>query len=232
MTIWRALHEQLLYPYHLQRGQDHMPADFPARENFSRCFVQRSAEHFFVLSLLFKNEARFSRDEIINIHNQHQWAEENPHGIIHSRHQQQFSIDARTVIVGDCLVGPHVLPRRLTGNRFRDDLPNLLEDVPLAVRARIWYMHDGAPAHFSRAVRAVLNNTHHDRWIGRRGPIAWPPRSPDLNPLSFYLWGHLNVLLYAAAVDNEEKRHFTIALWMPVRLSATTPASLNGSRGP
>jgi hypothetical protein len=40
--------------------------------------------------------------------------------------------------------------------------PLLLEDVPLAVRARMWYMHDGAPAHFSRAVRYVLSNTHHD----------------------------------------------------------------------
>jgi hypothetical protein len=28
------------------------------------------------------------------------------------------------------------------------------------------------------------------------------------------------------------KRHFTIALWMPVRLSATTPESLNGCGGP
>jgi hypothetical protein len=63
--------------------------------------------------------------------------------------------------VGDCSVGPHVLPHRLTGNHYRDflvhDLPKLLEDVPLAVRARMWYMHDGAPAHFSRAVRDVLN---------------------------------------------------------------------------
>jgi hypothetical protein len=63
--------------------------------------------------------------------------------------------------VGDCLVGPHVLPHRLTGNHYRDfllhDLSKILEDVPLAVRAPMWYMNDGAPAHFSRAVRDVLN---------------------------------------------------------------------------
>jgi hypothetical protein len=51
--------------------------------------------------------------------------------------------------------------------------------------------------HISRAVRDVLNNTYHDRWIGRGGPTAWPPRSPDLNPLYFYLWGHLNTHVYA-----------------------------------
>jgi hypothetical protein len=70
-------------------------------------------------------------------------------------------------IVGDRLVGPHVLPHRLTGNHYRDflshDLPKLLEDVPLLVRARIWYVHCGAPAHFSRAVRDVRNNAYRER---------------------------------------------------------------------
>lgn len=28
-----------------------------------------------------------------------------------------------------------------------------------------------------------------------KGP-AWPPRSPDLNPFNFYLWGHMKSLVY------------------------------------
>jgi hypothetical protein len=125
--------------------------------------------------------------------------------------------------VGDCMVGPQVLPHRLAGNIYRDflshDLPKLLEEVPLAVRAWIWYMHVGAPAHFSRALRDVLSNTYHDQWTVRGGPTAWPPHStPNLNPLDFYLWEYLRTRVYAAPVDNEE------ALWMPVRLSATAPA--------
>jgi transposase len=39
------------------------------------------------------------------------------------------------------------------------------------------------------------------------GPNAWPPRSPDLNPLHFYLWRQLKSLVYAAPVDNEEALH-------------------------
>jgi hypothetical protein len=43
------------------------------------------------------------------------------------------------VLVGGCFADPDVLPRQLTGNHNRDfllhDLPKLLEDVPLAVRA-------------------------------------------------------------------------------------------------
>jgi hypothetical protein len=130
------------------------------------------------------------------------------------RHQQQFSINVWAGIVGDCLVGPHVMPHRLSGNHYRDflshDLPKLLEDVELTLTARMWYMHNGGPAHFSRAVRGVLNSTYHDRWIGRGEPTAWPPRSPDLNPLDFYLWGHLNILVYAPPVENQEALHHRI----------------------
>jgi hypothetical protein len=82
-------------------------------------------------------------------------------------------------------------------------------------------MRGAALAHFSRAVRDILNNAYHARLIGRGGPSAWPQRSPDLNPLDFHPWEHLNSLVCAAPVDNE--RH--IALWVPVRLSATAPAS-------
>jgi hypothetical protein len=115
-------------------------------------------------------------------------------------------------------------PHRLRGRLYRDfllhDLPKLLEDVPLAVRARMWYMHDGAPAHFSRAGRDVLSNTYHNRWIGREGPNAWP------HPLDFCTWGHLKFFCMQFLLTI--KRHFTIALCTPARLSATAPAYLNG----
>jgi hypothetical protein len=51
--------------------------------------------------VLFTLETRFGSDAIINVHNQHQWAEEDPHGVIHYRHQQQFSINVWAGIVGD-----------------------------------------------------------------------------------------------------------------------------------
>jgi hypothetical protein len=30
-----------------------------------------------------------------------------------------------------------------------------------------------------------LNEDYEGRWIGRGGPMAWPPQSPDLNSLHF-----------------------------------------------
>jgi hypothetical protein len=57
------------------------------------------------------------------------------------------------------------------------ELPDLLEIVPLAYRRNDWFQHDGAPPHFSRNVREMLDNQYPQRWIGRGGPHHWPARS-------------------------------------------------------
>jgi hypothetical protein len=145
------------------------------------------------------------------------------------RHQKRFSINVWAGIVGDCLVGSHVLPVGLQATTAENSSytisQKLPEVVPLTARALMWYLHDGAPANFSHAMREVLNNIYHDRWIGRRGPTAWHPRSPDMNPLDVLPVGTSMQLLLTT------KRHF-IAVWMPVRLSAATPVSLHGCGGP
>ena len=38
--------------------------------------------------------------------------------------------------------------------------------------------------------------------MGHLGPVPWSARSPDLNPLDFFLWGHLTTLVYATPVDH------------------------------
>ena len=63
-------------------------------------------------------------------------------------------------------------------------------------------MQDGAPPHFSCFVTDVLNERFPDGWIGRGGPIPWPPRSPDLSPLYFFLWGYINNIVYAEKIRN------------------------------
>ncbi|GBL93627.1 hypothetical protein AVEN_25625-1 [Araneus ventricosus] len=76
----------------------------------------------------------------------------------------------------------------------------------------MWFMHDGAPAHFSIVVRNHLDATYPGRWIGRGGPVAWPPLSPELNPLDFFFWGHLKSLVYQTPVDTLEDLAARIAV--------------------
>jgi len=42
-----------------------------------------------------------------------------------------------------------------------------------------------------RDVTTFLDGTFSGRWVGRGGPTAWPPRSPDLTPLDFFAWGFI-----------------------------------------
>ena len=109
----------------------------------------------------------FTRGGVINSHNMHQWAVENPGERIVRGYQHQFFINIWCGIVGNYLIGPHVLPPRLNGHAFCEflegELPGLLQDVSLAIRATLWFMHDCAPAHYSHNVRVYLNDAYPHR---------------------------------------------------------------------
>ena len=63
-------------------------------------------------------------------------------------------------------------------------------------------MQDGTPPHFSCFVTDVSNERFPDVWMGRGGPIPWPPRSTDLSPLDFFLWGYITNIVYAEKIRN------------------------------
>jgi len=66
----------------------------------------------------------------------------------------------------------------------------------------MYFHHDGAPPHYTRRMREYLNESFPTCWLGRGGPVAWPPRSPDLTLLDYYLWGHMKTLMYETKVDS------------------------------
>ena len=49
-----------------------------------------------------------------------------------------------------------------------------------------------------------LDDRFPGRWIGKRGTIEWPARSPDLSPLDFLLWGHLKTKCFATKPESIE----------------------------
>jgi len=34
--------------------------------------------------------------------------------------------------------------------------------------------------------------------------MAWPPRSPNLSPMDFFLWSQIKALIYSSPADSEE----------------------------
>lgn len=199
----------MLHPYHVQKVHALSPVDFPARVQFSQWFVQNYVQNpAFLQSILYTDEAGFGRNGVINCHNFHVWSDQNPHSTIQTSHQRKFSVNVWAGMIGSYLLGPIFLPPRLNGQLYHDflleQLPLALEDIDIQTRLNMWFMHDGAPPHFSLQVREHLNNVFQNKWIGRGGPIPWPPRSPDFNPLDFFLWGHLKNLVYATPVETIE----------------------------
>ncbi|GFV66187.1 uncharacterized protein TNCV_369851 [Trichonephila clavipes] len=61
----------------------------------------------------------------------------------------------------------------------------------------LWFEQDGATCHTARATIDLLKGTFGDRLISRFGPVNWPPRSCDLTPLDYFLWGYVKSLVYA-----------------------------------
>ncbi|GFV22315.1 DUF4817 domain-containing protein [Trichonephila clavipes] len=62
---------------------------------------------------------------------------------------------------------------------------------------KLWFQQDGATCHTARATIDLLKDTFGDRLISRFGPVNWPPRSCDLTPLDYFLWGYVKSLVYA-----------------------------------
>ena len=90
---------------------------------------------------------------------------------------------------------------------LQDELPALLENVPLQTWRQMYYQHDGAPLHFSQIVRQYLNHTFPNRWIGRGGTQNWPPQSPDLNPLHYQVWGYMKAMVCAHKMKRTTPAH-------------------------
>ncbi|GFY06082.1 uncharacterized protein TNCV_3107611 [Trichonephila clavipes] len=61
----------------------------------------------------------------------------------------------------------------------------------------LWFQQDGATYHTARSTIDLLKDTFCDRLISRFGPVNWPPRSCDLTPLDYFLWGYVKSLVYA-----------------------------------
>ncbi|KAG5899890.1 hypothetical protein JTB14_012353 [Gonioctena quinquepunctata] len=87
------------------------------------------------------------------------------------------------------------LNANLTGELYLEMLQNDIEALILEIlednpdefdNLEITFQQDGAPAHYYGAVRRYLDEEYRGRWIGRRGSIEWPARSPDLTPLDFF----------------------------------------------
>lgn len=208
--VWRTINREELYPYHLQSVQGLRPGDGERRIVFCRWLLEQVEEDpHFLEKIIWTDESQFTRDGVTNFHNLHAWDLQNPHVIRQRKFQQRFSINVWAGICNNNLLELHVLENRLHAGTYEhfleNNLHNKIENVPLNIRREMYFQHDGAPPHNGRRVSEWLNQHFGNRWIGYRGPIRWPPRSPDLNPLDFYFWGHMKEIVYSVEIHSQDQ---------------------------
>lgn len=115
----------------------------------------------FLASVLFTDETLFSYEGVFNVYNSHVRAYENPHGTRSHAAQHHLAVSVWAGVIGDCLLGPYLLPPRLDGKKcliiFETVLPTFLVAIPAHFCRDMWFQYDEAPVHSTITVRDYLN---------------------------------------------------------------------------
>ena len=133
----------------------------------------------------------------VNKQNCRIWGASNPH-------QYQESIlypEKLTVWCGlwsGGVIGPYVFRNErgqgvtVNGARYRSMITNFfwpkLDGMDLE---NMWFQQDGATSHTAAESRELLQEKFPGRVISKKADVEWPPRSCDLTPLDFFLWGYV-----------------------------------------
>lgn len=157
-----------------------------------------------VSHIIWSDEAHFKIDGTVNRHNAVYYASENPHLKV-TRAVATPGLTVWAGIHAAGVIGPFITRGTVNGERYLAMLETQFWPALTALPNyhRYVFQHDGAPPHWSRAVRDWLDEHFPNRWIGRRGNyLEWPPRSPDLTVCDFFLWGYIKNKVYATRIRN------------------------------
>lgn len=130
------------------------------------------------------------------------WADSNPEWIEPRNNQASPKVMVWLGIFSGRIIGPFFYRTTVNSERYHYMLSEMVLPICQQIGMPDYFLHDGAPPHASNIVRQWLDETFPNKWIGRYGPIPWAPRSPDLNPLDYYLWGYVKHEVYKRKIES------------------------------
>ncbi|GFW38070.1 transposable element Tc3 transposase [Trichonephila clavipes] len=153
--------------------------------------------------ILFSDEAHFWLNGYVNKQNCRMWSEANPQVYVETPlHPEKLTVWCALWAGG--IIGPYFIKNdeghnvTVNGDRYRAMITNFfIPELNNHDVQELWFQQDGAICHTARATIDLLKDTLGDRLISRFGPVNWPPRSCDLTPLDYFLWGCVKSLIYA-----------------------------------
>src|ERR1700729_1872081 len=203
-TTWRILKEDLnLHPYKIVLTQELKPLDHRRRRAFSAWSLEQlETDPNFAKKIIFSDEAPFWLSGYLNKQNCRFWCENNPQQI-YEKPLYPLKVTVWCGLWYGGIIGPFFFQNEagdavtVNGERYRQMLrhflwPNLdaldLEDM--------WFQQDGATCHTAHETIDILQEKFDERIISRNAAVHWPPRSCDLTPLDYFLWGYLKSKVY------------------------------------
>lgn len=205
-TLRRILKEDcVMWPYKVQLTQELTSTDHTARRAFAKWMMEEiNRDPKFFSKILFSDEAHFHLNGYVNKQNCRIWATENPRVI------QEVSLYPKRVTVWCAMwaggvLGPFFFEDEendaaltVNGERYRDMITSFLwPKIEENNLHELWFQQDGATCHTMTDTIALLRQKFPGRVISRRGDKEWPPRSCDLSPLDYFLWGYVKENVYA-----------------------------------
>lgn len=200
-----SIHKNLkllkFHPYKIHLHQELNEDDYDRRLEFCEIMMGWIDENpNFLYNIVFSDEATFEITGKVNRHNFRYWSDENPHWLLEASTQYPLKLNVWAGLYRDQLVGPFFIDGNLDGTKYlqvlTDEIIPAIREIAGADFHNVWFQQDGAPPHYSRCVREYLRDTLNNQWIGRRGAIEWPARSPDIAPPDFFLWGFIKSKVY------------------------------------
>ncbi|GFU10432.1 uncharacterized protein TNCV_5123371 [Trichonephila clavipes] len=153
--------------------------------------------------ILFSDEAHFWLNGYVNKQNCRIWSEANPQVYVETPlHPEKLTVWCALWASG--IIGPYFFKNdeghnvTVNDDRYRAMITKFfIPELNNQDVQELWFQQDGAKCHTARATIDLLKDTFGDRLISRFGPVNWPPRSCDLTPLDYFLWGYVKSLVYA-----------------------------------
>ncbi|GFS77301.1 uncharacterized protein TNCV_3758811 [Trichonephila clavipes] len=148
------------------------------------------------------DEAHFWLNGYVNKQNCRIWREANPQVYVETPlHPEKLAVWCALWAGG--IIGPYFFKNdeghnvTVNDDRYRAMITNFFTPELNHHDVQELWFQDGATCHTARATIDLLKDTFGDRLISRFGPVNWPPRSCDLTPLDYFLWGYVKSLVYA-----------------------------------
>ncbi|XP_066141182.1 uncharacterized protein [Euwallacea fornicatus] len=155
-------------------------------------------------------QTAFTTNGVVSTQNCRIWSDQNPNWIIECKRQYSSKVNVFCGILNQKIIGSYFFNENLNTARFlrflQNEFSDALDELPLSYHYNLHLQLDEAPIHNAVNVRNWLNDNFPNRWIGRNSPlIRWPPRSPDITPMDFFVWGAIKNKVYATRPRTREE---------------------------